>query len=148
MSTTDSTADWLEAIYGGRGLQIVRLLTERGPMSGREVAAALVVSPTTAMKALRRLEDQRVVSPTYKGRTSQWWFQRSGPLKLYGALAYCHRPTTVPEFQRLEKMIDTIPEDIRLAVYAADRAQETAKWATGEAVQMMEQWAQSVLDER
>jgi nucleoside phosphorylase len=53
-----------------------RLLTvvvgSQQPLTGRQVAAAAGVSPTTASRVLRELEDQQLVTSTARGRATLW----------------------------------------------------------------------------
>jgi DNA-binding transcriptional ArsR family regulator len=68
-----STTDMLRAMLGETGYDaIVVLADSASPMSGRQVAAALQVAPTTATSALAKLREAGFAGASREGRADRW----------------------------------------------------------------------------
>ena len=68
-----STTDMLQATLGQTGYAALRVLAASSrPMSGRMVAAALGVAPTTATAALGKLREAGFASSSREGRADRW----------------------------------------------------------------------------
>ena len=76
-----STTDMLRATLGERPYEaLVVLAGSATPMSGRMVAAALGVAPSTATAALAKLRDAGFAGSSQEGRAHKWHLQTDNPV--------------------------------------------------------------------
>ena len=74
------TTSLLQATLGGTPYRALTVLAEaNSPISGRSVAAALGVSPTTATAALGKLREAGLAVATREGRADRWRLEQDNP---------------------------------------------------------------------
>src|ERR1017187_4803061 len=68
-----STTDMLQTTLGETGYKVLRILADsQTPMSGRMVATALSIAPTTGTAALGKLREAGFATSSRQGRADRW----------------------------------------------------------------------------
>lgn|GEM_PF-507409 len=76
-----SAAEMLQSTLGETAYLALKALAEsRKPLSGRQMATALSVAPTTATGALRRLRDAGFALSSQEGRATRWHLNTDNPV--------------------------------------------------------------------
>lgn len=76
-----SAAEMLQSTLGATGYLALKALAEsRSPLSGRQMATVLDVSPTTATAALGRLRDAGFALSSREGRATRWHVNADNPV--------------------------------------------------------------------